>query len=892
MTLHPHRWEQIQALFHAALERPEKDREQFLASRCGQDHALLRAVQELLEEDRGDSSLLDRGIAPLAGDILREDTLPFPTVGSYRIVGLLGSGGMGRVYLGQRQDTGGKAAIKILRGAAFSPTRRRRFADEQRTLAGLDHHSIARMYDAGALPDGTPYFVMEYVEGLPLTEYCASGDRDLRKIMKIFRDVCEAVQAAHRRAVVHRDLKPSNILIRDDGTLRLLDFGIAKQLDDPNLPADATQTLFRMMTPAYAAPEQIRGEPAGTYTDVYALGVILYELLTGRRPFDLSEMTPGEAERALTETEPVPPSHANPILPQEADHGKAPGGKLAATRWQWADLDVMCLTAMHKDPTRRYRTVQGLIRDIDNFLAGAPLDARPDSLGYRWRKFLRRNARAVSVAGMVATAVMVLVLSYTLRLAAAREAALAQAERTERIQEFMMNLFRGGEEGTGPADTLRVITMIDRGAREAAVLDAEPVIQAELYHTLGGLYQQLGSLSRADSLLQRALDARRALAPDAHADADVAESLVALGALRIHQARLAEAEQYISQGLGVARSQLPPSHPIVLEAEASLGRVFQEKGEYDRAIPLLEAVVARTEEAVPGTPALSRAMGELANTHFYAGNYESADSLNRVILKMDRRIFGANHPNIADDLINLGAVQFQWGKYREAEAFYREALSIMEAYHGPEHPETASNLTLVGRALNYQGRTEEALVFIRRALEIQLHLFGPIHPSVASTQNEIGLIALATGDLAMAEKSFLRMTEIYDSVYSSPHWLKGIARSNLGAVYLEREEFGAAERLFRQAAGVFSEAISPEDLNTGIARIKLGRALLRQKRWAEAEAESLAGYRILMTKMDPSVSWLQAARRDLATSYEAMGRSADAQRFAAEARQHGESSQN
>ena len=374
------RWDRIQALFHDAADLPGDERHAFLTSACGEDRELMADVLVLIEEDTQGFPLLDGGVARISHQIFHGVAAP-AQLGRYRIKSLLGEGGMGVVYLAERDDLGHLVAIKVLRDAWMSPARRERFASEQRTLAQLNHPSIARLYDADALPDGTPWFVMEYVEGVPLTEYCARQACSIEVRLRLFRDVCEAVQHAHLHAVIHRDLKPSNILVRADGDVRLLDFGIAKQLDRFDAPVDQTRTGLRLMTPAYAAPEQIRGERVGIYTDVYSLGVVLYELLPGRLPFDVTGMTPGEAERMLLEKEPEKPSAI------------APKGEAS-----WSDLDVLCLTAMHKDSQRRYRSVEALIRDIDHYLAGEPLEARPDTWGYRAGKFVGRNRRSVTAA--------------------------------------------------------------------------------------------------------------------------------------------------------------------------------------------------------------------------------------------------------------------------------------------------------------------------------------------------------------------------------------------------------------------------------------------------------------------------------------------------------------
>ena len=313
--------------------------------------------------------------------------------GRYLVERKLGEGGMGVVYLAERKDLGNLVAIKILRDGWLSPGRRERFAAEQRTLAQLNHPSIARLYDANTLPDGTPWFVMEYVDGLPLTEYCRRSNCSADERMKLIRAVAEAIQYAHEHGVIHRDLKPSNILVKADGSLRLLDFGIAKQVDPGGGPATQTQTALRPMTPAYASPEQLRGEPVGVSTDVYSLGVVLYELLAGKLPFDLAHKTASEAEAILVAKEPVRPSTI-----AARTMGKAP----------WPKLDALCLRAMEKDTRRRYGSASSLIRDIDRYLNHEPLEAQAVSWLGSLGGLARRNSRAVSI-GMVACGVLALV---------------------------------------------------------------------------------------------------------------------------------------------------------------------------------------------------------------------------------------------------------------------------------------------------------------------------------------------------------------------------------------------------------------------------------------------------------------------------------------------------
>ncbi len=869
------RWQRIQTLFHEAADLPPQEQRALLEAECGSDERLMADVLSLLQEDARGASLLDRGVADVAHRMLDEagrTTMAIKEIGPYRIKQVLGEGGMGVVYLAERQDLGSLVAIKILRDAWLSPARRERFASEQRTLAQLNHPSIARLYDADTLADGTPCFVMEYVDGAPLTEYCERHECTIEQRLQLMRSVCEAVQHAHRHAIIHRDLKPSNILVKADGTIRLVDFGIAKQIEALDAGADQTRTGLRLMTPAYAAPEQVRGGRVGIHTDVYALGVILYELLAGELPFDLSNRTPGEAELMIVGQEPERPSAR---AKRQSGEARIP----QASRASWADLDVLCLTAMHKDPQRRYGSVEALIRDIDHYLKGEPLEARPDTLRYRAGKFVRRHRRGVTAAALVSAVVVALVIFFTVRLAIARNTALAEAARTQRIQRFTENLFEGGDKEAGPADDLRVVTLLERGVREARSLDADPAVQADLYETLGAIYQKLGKLDQADALLSGALAVRRRLlGPDAP---DVARSLIALGLLRLDQARLQEAEQLVRQGLEIDRRKLAAKDSAIPRAMTALGRVLEERGAYDEAIRTLNEAVS-AQPAGAATADLAASLLELANTHFYAGHFEISDALNRRLLGIHRRLYGDRHPLVAEDLINLGAIQVEKANYREAERLDREALEIVEAWYGKDHPKTASSLTLIGRSLVYQDRYDEARGLLQQALAIQERVYGNVHPRIASALNELGNAAARQGQYDAAERYFTRMIEIYRAVYGENHYLLATAQSNLASVYLARNEYARAEKLYRKVIALYTRTLSANHTSTGIARTKLGRTLLRERRFAEAQVESLAGYGILSRQMSPTASWIRNARQDLAEEYDALNQPEQARSFRAE----------
>ena len=852
------RWERMQALFHEAAERPDVERRAFLEKACGGDGALISEVLALLDEDIAGGSLLDRDVGEIAQEFFAgraEPALPFKEIGPYRIRSLLGEGGMGVVYLAEREDLGSRAAIKVLRDAWMSPARRERFTVEQRTLAQLNHPSIARLYDADVLADGTPWFAMEYVEGVPLNEYSKARACPVAERLRLFRAVSEAVDYAHRHAIIHRDLKPSNILVKEDGTVRLLDFGIAKQLDAEGASRDHTRTGLRLMTPAYAAPEQIRGDPASMQTDVYGLGVILYELLTGRVPFEAAGRSAGELERMILDREPEKPSAAGAVSPE-------------LSQASWADLDVFCLTAMHKEAARRYRSVEALIRDLDHYLKGEPLEARPDRLGYRLGKFVRRNRRAVLAATAVSVAAAALVVFFTVRLASARNMAVAQAARAQRIQRFMLNLFNGGDKEAGPADNLRVVNLLDRGVQEARSLDHEPAAQADLYQTLGGIYEKLGKFDQADTLLRAALEQRKSIGGAGSADA--VESQVELGLLRSDQAKLDEAERLVRDGLEKAKHLRPPDNAAVAKAMLALGQVLEGRGSFAEAIGILDQAVKLESASGAATPELAATLNELATNHFETGHYNTAKSLYERALAMHRQLLGARHPSVAVDQLNLANIQQELQYYAEAERLAREALDINRAYYGNDHPQTAYNLTVLGRALHFEKRYDDAVDVLKQALAIRERVYGKVHPSVADTVNELGSIAYMRDQFDEAEAQFQRMIDIYRALYHGRHYLIAVAESNLASVYMDRKQYARAEPLFREALQLFIETQGPEHVNTGVAHLKLGRTLLREGRYADAEKQTLAAYQILINQSNPAESFMRAARKDLRAIYEGL----------------------
>lgn len=867
------RWEQVQALFHDALERPEPERQAFLATACGGNGELLAEVLTMLKEDEGGASLLDRGIAEVAYQMIGSplESLPDQEFGPYRLLRILGEGGMGVVWLAERSDAGNQVAIKFLPHAGLTPARRERFAREIKTLAKLRHPFIARLYDAGTLAEGTPWFVMEYVEGERFIEYCRREVRPIEERLRLFRSVCEAVQYAHGQEIIHRDLKPSNILVGQDGMPRLLDFGIARELHNLEGPTEATRPALRFISPDYAAPEWRDDGIVGFSTDVYSLGVILYELLAGQLPFAKSSRPEG-ARVPSAQSEVAKPSLAARRLgeQQAVSTGVSPPSKAA-----WNDLDVLCLKAMHPDAGKRYSSVEALVRDVDHFLKGEPLEARPDALGYRARKFLHRNRRAVLASAAVFALIASLVIFYTVRLARARDAALMQAERAQQIQKFVFSMF-SGDRNSGPSSDLRVVTLLDRGLQKAQLLNSEPAVQAELYATLGGLYQSLGDLDRADSLLQKGFERRSAIfGPESK---EAADSLVNLGLLRSDQARFAEAERMAREAIAIDRREAA-DRPTLGIALSALGAVLEHRARYDEAIEVLNEAV-RLQSTPPAEQAdLLETLTYLASSEQLAGHEILAEPLDQRILTADRQIYSGNPPSISEDLSNLSQAQEGFGRYAEAERNERQCLAIVRAWYQKDNTETELAEEALAKTLVHEHKYDEASKLLRHALDAQQRNVGKVHPYVALALNWLGVVALKQGKLDAAEADFHQMAQIYQSVYGDKDVHSGVAASRFGELAMARKQYANSEQLFRQSAQTFSETLSPDSFKTGVARAELGAALFHEKRYPDAEAELLAGYKIVTSEGHSSTEEAMDARSDLTALYDSLNQPEKAAKF-------------
>ncbi|MEE8523868.1 MAG: serine/threonine-protein kinase, partial [Thermoanaerobaculia bacterium] len=704
------RWRRLDEIFQQAVDRPADERDGFLRRACGDDQGLRKAVDSLLEADRAGEAFLEEPLMPPPAPAAR---LPNDgQLGPYRLLREIGQGGMSTVYLGARDDDSfrRRVAIKVIRRGMESAESQRRFRAERQILASLDHPWIAKLYDGGETAEGLPYFVMEYVEGLPIDTYCDQHRLTVSERTILFGKVCSAVHYAHQNLVVHRDLKPSNILVTTGGSPKLLDFGIAKLLN-PELSSselEPTATWMRLLTPHYASPEQVRGEAITTASDVYSLGVLLYKLLTGRLPYVLEARTPKEVERLLTEHEPPKPStvviggpngsgrrRAQRDDPTPESISRARGVRPQQLARQLdGDLDNVILMAVRSTPQRRYGSVEQFAEDLRRHRKGFPVIARQGKVSYRLGKFLRRNRLAIAVAAVI----LLLVVSFAVatilqsaRVARERDQARRERDEKEQVLALVEEVFQLADPGQARGETFTVREALDRSAELIGQrLGSVPVLEAALRETIGTIYFNLGLFAEARTHLTEVLEIHRELYG---ADSlEYVDSLAAIGAVFRETGDYDRAEEHTVEALSRARELVGDHHPGLIEPLNHLVTLLCYRGDYQRARePSLEALTLAREYSDDTRSELAEAVTNRAVVLKKNGDLEGAKHLYREGLAIQQRILGEDHPEVANILNNLAVVLKALGEHQAAERMHRRTLILRRRLYGDAHPVVAQS---------------------------------------------------------------------------------------------------------------------------------------------------------------------------------------------------------
>ncbi|HPF37994.1 MAG TPA: serine/threonine-protein kinase [Phycisphaerae bacterium] len=748
----PERLRRIEEVFSIIVDLPLSQRADALDRETGEDADLRREVASILDHiDPPDDFLSGSAL----GDELVLATIADPSdvlleqrVGPYRILRRISSGGMGAVYLASRDDGEFErhVAIKVVKRGMDSEEILRRFTQERRTLAALNHPYIAQLLDGGVLPDGRPYLIMEYVDGVPIDEYCRDERLTITQRLQLFCRVCEAVRSAHQSLVVHRDLKPSNILVDARGVPKLLDFGIAKVLVGTG-SAEVTLANERRYTPEYASPEQVSGVTLGTSTDIYSLGVVLYELLTDHRPYRFVTRQVAEIERIVLHQDPAPPSAmVRTTTTADARHDdKSPVETRAADAARLhkrlrGDLDTIVLKAMHKDPDRRYASVEQLVADITRHLGGLPVLARPDTLGYRASKFVRRNLVALSMA---VTAIAFLVGGFGAAIWQARvatserDAAYLARDQAEATSDFFEEMLASADPVNQGAEA-RVRDVVDEASvRLRSEFTDAPLVRASIRSTIGRTYLGLGLLDLAESNIRAALKTRTDLLPEGHHD--LAESEFDLARVLYARGRFQEAESLLMTCLKTHQRLRGDENADTARVWNDLGAVQRAAGEIDAAEQSLETALRIRRKIVGGRSlAVAETLNNLVGVKYARRDSEGSIRLMNEVLEIRRENLPAEHPLVLQAMANLAVMRLSRGEWTQAESLLREVIELDRRVYGNDHPSLAVDLASLANALLMQQRYEEALPYLKEVLAIRRQRLPAHSPVLMKSQARLG----------------------------------------------------------------------------------------------------------------------------------------------------------
>ncbi|TKR30158.1 serine/threonine protein kinase [Luteimonas gilva] len=824
------RWRRIRTLFERLAELPAERWRERLAEACGGDRELEREVLDLLIADADAAQpqeRIARGVEAMAADT--GERLAGMRLGPFRLLEPIGRGGMGAVWLAERADGqfAQRVAIKLVRSQWDENELHARFRAERQMLADLRHPNIASLIDGGVTADGKPWLALEYVDGVDLCRYAERQRLDLRQRVALFLTVCSAVTHAHARLIVHRDLKPSNILVRDDGMVKLLDFGIAKLIDAPAAQA----TAIRAFTPEYAAPEQIRGEPVTTAVDIYTLGLLLYELLTGRGPYALDRATPSAYERAALEQTPTRPSQA---VARDAAEG-ANAAELAAQRRLTpqrlrrelrGDLDAIVLKALRKEPEQRYASVQDLAGDLRAWLQHRPVEARRGGWRYGAARFLRRHAFAASMGAVAAAALcggLGVALWQAQQARLQRDVAVAEASKSRAVVDFMRGLFELADPDKARGEQVTARELLARGASDIrGRFEKQPEVRAELLAAMADAQRGLGLYADALPLAEEASRLGRELGADSiyrSAELNRVRSLLALARYDDALAALAP--------LRAASAEDAENAALRADAEYLRAQALRALNRFDEA-DAAYAQAYREQTRLHG--AGDRRSQDVAMRYVallvLRDRKQEAETLARATLAAVRERTGRRDPHLAEAIASLAVVLANNGPLSEAEALRREEVEIRRAAQGADHPDTVGALNNLAAVQYAQRRFAEAADTFAAVLAKRRAQFGDAHPLVATAASNLANCELELGRAGNGKRLAEEALRIRLAQYGPDHHTTAAALLTLGAAELDLGEYAAAERHLRESVRAYDKAMGAGSTHALAALRELTRAEL------------------------------------------------------------------
>jgi serine/threonine protein kinase len=858
-------WQKVEQLLHEALRLAEDERATFLDRACGSDTELRAELNSLLlvGEDLGDEFLN----SPLRGVLEREigeiDSATVLAIGQivaqrFQLIRKLGEGGMGQVWLAEQlAPVRRQVALKLIKAGMYDEAVVQRFQSERQSLAIMDHPAIAKVFDAGTTPQGQPYLVMEFVPGLPITEYCDQHKLSIKDRLELFIQACEGVQHAHQKAIIHRDLKPSNILVIEvDGkpAPRIIDFGLAKA----TAAHISGESLFTQLgqfigTPGYMSPEQVNlGEhDIDTRTDVYTLGVVLYVLLTGLQPFETRRREKPSLEdwlRQLREEEPPNPSTK---VSGDKDTSSATADARRTEPKQLisqlrGDLDWITMKALERDRTRRYGTPSELAADLRRFLNHEPVVARPASAAYRSRKYFRRHRVAMSAGAglLLVLAAFSVIQALQLRETTLerdhakqeRDRADQERDRATRIAAFMSNMFKVPDPSEARGNSVTAREILDRAANDIGKgLAQDPDVQSQMLYEMANTYNNLGLHARAHELAQRALDARQS--SHGAVDRKTLESMAQLGLILHVEGHDADAESLSRRALAEQRQVLGSDDPLTLETADDLATVLKTLGRYIEAEKLeREAVDSSTRRLGPESALTLRAKNHLGSILFYEGHAADAEKVLRPALDMERRVWGPDHPETIKGLAMLAISLHHQNHFAEAESLYREVLVASGRVLGAEHPSTAIAMGNLASILADEGHSPESLTLQRQALAIFSRTLGPDHPSTLMCELNLSRGLRNEGQSREAESMQRAILAAENRAHGPEYPDTLLAQSELAKTLFTERRYADAEKLARESFDIQLRKFGPRHRDVMDTLQRLGMAMALNHHYSQAKS--------------------------------------------------------
>jgi len=817
------------AILDEILDLPPGARTAAIERSCGDDDTLCALVKRLasnLETTQSDFGSGGAGDGPLWDAVLDEEDRVGEQIGHWRLTRELGRGGMAVVYLAERTEGGftQQVALKLIKRGVDTDETLRKFAQERQIMALSDHPNMARILDGGATEDGRPYFVMEYVDGIPIDRYCDEKKLAVEYRLELFRQVADAVAYAHRNLVIHRDIKPSNILVTESGVAKLLDFGIARLLDDED---DRTKTGSHFLTPAFASPEQISGSTVTTSSDVYQLGLLLYRLLTGRAPYRLEEKQRQALERAICEEPPTRPSAAittsggdTKTIEISRDRSTTPTG---LRRRLMGDLDNILLTALRKEPDRRYASVLQLAEDLERYRAGRPVKARPDTLSYRLSKlFLRHKVASLLTLLLISSLLAFAITSQrqAQRIRVERDRASLEAETSKRISDFMVDLFQLSDPGKARGNEITAREILDRGANQISDgLNDEPEVRATLLETMGRVYQRLGLYDPALAMIEQAHEIRSQSHQTPHVD--LIKSANSLAWILEERGDYKAAESLYREALEIAETLFEPPHSRIASTQNNLALVLTREAAYDEAIELLQSAIAAHRQLDPEGADLADALANRGTIHRQQEQFDEAIALNLEALELRERRLGPDHPKVAISLNNLAVIHSNRRELEEAAGYLRRSLTIREKIYEPTHPSIAESLNNLGAILFFQKEYDEAIPIFEKAVEIDRAATGDQHPDFGQSLSNLGNVLHSAERYDESERAFRQALAVFEAALDEGHWQIGLNRGNLGGTLTQQGRYNEAEPLLRSCFDIMHTTFGDDGRRTRTAATKL-----------------------------------------------------------------------